>query len=292
MATLIRGAAGRLFLKEIGKLSICIMFQSERGFIMQKEIGPDAGIKRCGKIIAIVSNKGGVGTTTAATNIATNLAGPNRPVCLVDLVLQFGSVASFLNVEPTFSVLDLVKSLRSATPLLLEDVLVQHASGVRILAEPLHRAGEPRIKPAEIDEVFDRLAQSFEFLVIDTPKAFDDMQILVLDRAEIILFVTEMDNPSLKSARRAFDHFHRTGVDTRKIRVLLNRYIEIDKMNLEAVEKILGMNVFWTLPNNYPVVVSAVNRGLPIRMCDYGSDIGRSYADLPDALIRSISLPS
>jgi pilus assembly protein CpaE len=118
------------------------------------------------------------------------------------------------------------------------------------------------------------------------------MQMLVLDRAEIVLFVTEMDIPSLKSARGTIDHFHRMGVDTRKIRVLLNRYVEIDKMNLAAVEKILGMDVFWTLPNNYPAVVAAVNRGLPIGMCDYSSDIGRSYADLPDALIRSISFPS
>jgi pilus assembly protein CpaE len=243
-----------------------------------------------GKIIALVSNKGGVGTTTAATNISTNLAGRNRSVCLVDLVLQSGSVTSFLNVEPIYSFLDLARSLRRADPLSIEEALVQHVSGVRVLAEPLQATTEPRIKPADIDEIFDRLVHSFDFLVVDTPKTFDDMQLLVLDRAEIILFVTEMDVPSLKSARRVFDHFNRMGVDTGKIRVLLNRYIKMEMMSLQTVEEILGRGVFWTLPNNYPVVVSAVNQGLPIEACDHESDIATSYAALPDALFQSISL--
>jgi pilus assembly protein CpaE len=258
--------------------------QQEAG--IHKSTSPEPGT-----IISVVSNKGGVGTTTAATNIATNLARLNRTVCLVDLIFQFGSVSSFLNVEPTYSILDLAYALRHPDRLMLEDALVQHVSGVWILAEPLHSAGERRIRPAEVDEIFDRLTQSFDFVVIDSPKVFDDMQLLVLDRAEIISFVTEMDLPSLKSARQAFDHFQRMGVDIGKLRVLLNRYIEIETMNLQAVEKILGRRVFWTLPNNYQVVVSAVNRGLPIDVCDHDSDIARSYAGLPGALIRSISLP-
>lgn len=268
-----------------------MMSRTERRTTMQTEMGaqPARSTLR-GKIIALVSNKGGVGTTTAATNIATNFAGRNRSVCLVDLVLQCGSVTSFLNVEPIYSLLDLAKSLRRAEPLSLEEALIQHVSGVRVLAEPLHGAAEPRIKPADIDEIFDRLVQSFDLLVVDTPKTFDDMQMLVLDRAEIILFVTEMDVPSLKSARRVFDHFNRMGVDTGKIRVLLNRYIKMEMMSLQRVEEILGKSVFWTLPNNYRVVVSAVNQGLPIEVCDYHSDIATSYAGLPDALIQSISL--
>jgi pilus assembly protein CpaE len=209
----------------------------------------------------------------------------------VDLVLRSGSVPSFLNVKPTFSILDLVQSLRYPQPPALEEVLVRHVSGVRVLAEPVQDGREPRITPADIDEVFDRLAQFFDFVVIDTPKDFDDMQLLVLDRAEVILFVTEMDVPSLQSARRAFGHFHRMGVDTRKIRVLLNRYVEMEIMDLKAIEKVLGKEVFWTLPNNYPVVVSAVNRGLPIQVCDGGSDIAASYDGLLQALLRDLQLP-
>jgi pilus assembly protein CpaE len=199
-------------------------------------------------------------------------------------------VTGFLNVEPTYSILDLAKSLRREDARSIEEALVRHVSGVRVLAPPRDGAAAARIKPADIDEIFDRLLQRFDFLIVDTPKEFDDMQLLVLDRAEIILFVTEMDAPSLRSARRTFDFFHRMAVDIGKMRVLLNRYIAIESMSLETIEKILGMSVFWTLPNDYRAVVSAVNQGLPIVVSGYDTDIARSYAALPDALIQSISL--
>src|SRR3989304_3743073 len=51
-----------------------------------------------GHIIAISSNKGGVGATTIATNLASSLVGRRKSVCLGDLVLQFGSVCSFFNL--------------------------------------------------------------------------------------------------------------------------------------------------------------------------------------------------
>ena len=47
------------------------------------------------------------------------------------------------------------------------------------------------------------------------------------------------------------------------------------------------MKVFWTLPNNYPVAVAAINQGLPIEACDFSSDIAKSYAGLTDAILQS-----
>ncbi|HEY7553971.1 MAG TPA: AAA family ATPase [Candidatus Binatia bacterium] len=240
-----------------------------------------------GKVIAITSNKGGAGTTTAATNIAANLASRSKRICLFDLVLQVGSVTSFLNVEPSYTILDLVKTIRRTEPTFREEFLTKHASGVRVLAEPFRGEDSRRITPADIDEILDMLALTFDFIVIDTPKAFDDMQTTVLDKADVILFLTEMDVPSLRGARRAFDLFQAMGVDNGKIRLMLNRYVDNQIINLEMVEKALGMNVFWTLPNNYPAAVAAINQGLPIEACDFRSDIAKSYAGLTDAILRS-----
>ena len=250
-----------------------------------------APARQRGKVIAITSNKGGAGTTTAATNVAANLAGRDKLICLVDLVLQFGSVTSFLNLDPSYTILDLVKVIRRAEPTFREDFLVKHASGVRVLAEPFRAGDARRITPADIDEILDILALAFDYIVIDTPKVFDDMLTTVLDKADVIFFLTEMDVPSLRSARRAFDLFQTMGVDVGKIRLLLNRYVNNPIMNLETMEKALGMKVFWTLPNNYPVAVAAINQGLPIEACDFSSDIAKSYAGLTDAILQSGGLP-
>jgi len=240
-----------------------------------------------GHILAISSNKGGVGSTTAATNLAACLVAQKKSVCLVDLVLQFGSVTSFLNIDASYTILDLVKNLKRIDPLFLDGSLVKHASGIRVLAEPFYAEDARRITPADIDEILDVLAQSFDFVVVDTPKEFDDMLALVLDKANLILFITEMDVPSLKSAHRALELFERMGIYEKKIRLILNRYVKSKLMTLESVEKALGVKVFWTLPNNYPVAIAAVNQGLSLQECDARSDIAKSYSGLTDAVLNT-----
>jgi len=244
-----------------------------------------------GHIVAVSSNKGGVGSTTIATNLASSLVGQRKSVCLVDLVLQFGSVTSFLNIEASYTILDLAKNLKRIDPLFLDGSLVKHASGVRVLAEPFYAEDARRITPADIDETIDVLAQSFDFVVVDTPKEFDDMLTVVLDKANLILFVTEMDVPSLKSAHRAFEMFERMGIYEKKIRLILNRHVKSKLMTLESVEKALGVRVFWTLPNNYPVAIAAVNQGLSIQECDPRSDIAKSYSGLCAAVLNSFTSP-
>lgn len=238
-----------------------------------------------GQIIAVSSNKGGVGSTTLATNLASSLASRKNSVCLVDLVLQFGSVTSFLNLEASYTILDLVKNLKRIDPLFLDGSLVKHASGVRVLAEPFYAEDARRITPSDIDEILDVLAQSFDFVIVDTPKEFDEMLALVLDKANFILFVTEMDVPSLKSAHRALELFERMGIYGKKIRLVLNRYVKSKLMSLESVEKALGVKIFWTLPNNYPTAIAAVNQGLSVQECDPKSDIAKSYYGLTDAVL-------
>jgi len=244
-----------------------------------------------GKLIAVSSNKGGVGSTTMATNLASNLASRNKSVCLVDLVLQFGSVTSFLNIDATYTILDLAKNVKRIDPLLLDGSLVKHSSGVRVLAEPFYAEDARRITPPDIDEILDVLAESFDFVVVDTAKEFDDMLALVLDKAGLVLFVTEMDVPSLKSAHRAFELFERMGIYDKKIRLILNRYVKSKLMSLESVEKALGVRVFWTLPNNYPTAIAAVNQGLSIEESDPRSDIAGSYAGLTTAVLEAFMYP-
>jgi pilus assembly protein CpaE len=244
-----------------------------------------------GHIVAVSSNKGGVGSTTIATNLASSLAGHRKSVCLVDLVLQFGSVTSFLNIEASYTILDLAKNLKRIDPLFLDGSLVKHASGVRVLAEPFYAEDARRITPADIDETLDVLAQSFDFVVVDTAKEFDDMLTVVHDKANLVLFVTEMDVPSLKSAHRAFEMFERMGIYEKKIRLILNRHVKSKLMTLESVEKALGVRVFWTLPNNYPVAIAAVNQGLSIQECDPRSDIAKSYSGLCAAVLDSFASP-
>ena len=238
-----------------------------------------------GRILTVFSNKGGVGTTTVATTLAVALATEHRKsVCLVDLVLQFGSVTSFLNLEPTYTILDLVKNLKHLDPMLLEGSLVRHASGVRVLAEPFHAEDASAIKHTDVDETLTPLIQSFDFVIVDAPKEFDDNVAVAVERSHQVLFVTEMEIPSLKNSRRAIDLFQRVGVPQANVRLVLNRHIKSKIIDVEAVEKALGTKVFWTLPNDYPTAISAINQGVSIVTSAPKTDLARSYRGLAERL--------
>jgi pilus assembly protein CpaE len=246
-----------------------------------------------GRVITVFSNKGGVGSTTVATNLSVFLAAQKQlSACLVDLVLQFGSVTSFLNLDPTYTILDLVRNIKRIDPLLLDGSLVKHTSGVRVLAEPFHAEDARRIKPSDIEEIVNTLIQSFKLVVIDSPKEFDETSFVALDKAQLILFVTEMDVPSLKSAHRAFELFDRMQIYPNKIRLVLNRYVKNKLMSLESVEKTLGMKIFWTLPNDYPTAIAALNQGLSIIETEPKSALAKSYEGLADAVVETLSFAS
>jgi pilus assembly protein CpaE len=238
-----------------------------------------------GRIITVFSNKGGVGSTTVATNLGVSLAKRQKSVCRVDLVLQFGSVTTFLNLEPSYTILDLVKNIKRVDPLMLDGSLVKHSSGVRVLAEPFHAEDASTVGAGDIEQILDILVQSFQYVIVDTPKEFDDTGSVALDKAHRVLFVTEMDVPSLKSAHRALEMFERMGVYQRKIRLVLNRYIKSKIMTLESVEKTLGIKVFWTLPNDYPTAIAALNQGLAIQESDARSELARGYQGLAEAVM-------
>lgn len=245
-----------------------------------------------GRMITVFSNKGGVGTSTVVTNLAVALAPTKRKsVCIMDLVLQFGSITTFLNLDASYTILDLAKNLKRIDPLLLDGSLVKHASGVRVLAEPLHAEDARTISVNDVEQILDILVQAFEFVIVDTPKEFDDAVSLALDKSDLILFVTEMDVPSLKSAHRALEFLERLGISRKKVRLVLNRYVKSKVMTLEAVEKTLGIKVFWTLPNDYPTAIAALNQGLSILESDPRSEIGRSYQGLANAVMETIYYP-
>jgi pilus assembly protein CpaE len=188
-----------------------------------------------------------------------------------------------LKHDASYTILDLAKNVKRIDPLLLDGSLVKHSSGVRVLAEPFYAEDARKITPSDIDEILDVLAQSFDFVVVDTAKEFDEMLALVLDKAGLVLFVTEMDVPSLKSAHRAFELFERMGIYDKKIRLVLNRYVKSKTHDPELVERRWREGLL-TLPNNYPTA-RAVNQGLSIEESDPRSDIAISYAGLTNEVL-------
>jgi len=240
-----------------------------------------------GKIVALFSNKGGNGTTTIAVNLADALVRYHKKkVVVVDLVLASGDVTTFFNVNPVYSILDLAKNAEKADYDFLHTLLLKHSSGVYILADPPMIEDADLISARQVKEMFSTLRSMFDVIIVDTSNQFEERTLTALEASDIILLVTLLNLPALKNTKRCLELFGRIGFRTENVRLVLSRYLPSDEIPLEKIEEIMKRPVFFTVPNDYPTVISSLNRGKLLCEIAPEKEVTKSFRQMASLLFR------
>jgi pilus assembly protein CpaE len=223
-------------------------------------------VSRTRRIIAVHSPKGGVGTSTIATNIAMAAAKlrPDR-VIIVDLDLQFGQVATHLNLIPRQTIADVVRddaALRE--PDLLRTYATRHDSGLHVLAAPTGPEAAALITPTHVDRILGTLLQSYDQVVIDTGSWLDERTLRVFEHAENVLFVMNPEIAALKAMSALIEYLNEAGTVADKSTFILNNMFGREILKLRDVESALGMKIETELPYDPFLYLKAVNEGIPI----------------------------
>ena len=241
-----------------------------------------------GKIISVFSNKGGNGITTIAANLSDAIVRyHNKKTVIVDLVLSHGDLSMFFNVSPSYSIMDLAKNSAKADYDFLHSLLVKHSSGVYILAEPPMIEDAEEITAPMVRDVLFALRSMFDVIIVDTAHQFDERTLTALEMSDTILLVTLLNIPSLKNTMKCLDLFERLGMRDERVRLVISRYLASDEIPKEKIEGILKMAVYSTIPNDYPTVISSVNRGKLLREIAPEKEVTRSFRHLADLLLGS-----
>lgn len=229
------------------------------------------GPARQGRVISVVSSKGGVGKTTVSTNIAVGLAkhAPQSTV-LVDLDVQFGDVASALNLDPEYSLLDAVDLARSGDGMALKTSLSLHETGLYVLAAPDSPAAADRITAADVDLLLSMLAAEFAYVVIDTAPGLSEHTLAALDRTTDPVLLTSLDVPGLRGLRKEVDTLRELGMLPEARRLVVNFADPRSGLRVADVEATIGTRVDVSLPRSRTVPAS-VNVGVPLLQAG-GSD--------------------
>lgn len=219
------------------------------------------------RMVAVFSPKGGAGTTTIATNLAMALArrDPESGVVVVDLDLQFGQVATQLDLEPAQTLADVVGDEAAMTePELLRTYATRHESGLYVLAAPGDPSLAGAIRPDDVRRILDTLLGAFDFVVIDAGSSLDDVTLAIFERVEQIVFPVLPEVPALKALHRLFDHLSATGAVAAKAVYVLNSTFAKELVRPRDVEAALGAQLAAHLPYDPFLYLKAVNEGVPV----------------------------
>lgn len=233
----------------------------------KKIANPIAGTKLQSKVISVFSTKGGVGKTTIATNLAVAIATTSKKkVALLDFDLQFGDVAISLNLYVKNTITELVKDLINIEHEndMIEEYMLTHYSGVKILAAPIKPENAEYVNSEHIKKIIGILKGRFEYIIIDTAQGFDDTVIAALDESDTILYVSTLDLPSIKNTKNGLEVMKTLNYSNEKVRVVVNKSNESFGIKHLDFKAALNVDLWAIIPDDLPSVAISVNNGHPL----------------------------
>jgi pilus assembly protein CpaE len=154
-----------------------------------------------GTVVAVAGAKGGVGTTVTAVHLALAAHASGRSTALVDLDLQGGDVASYLDVQFRRSIADLA-GITDVSSRVLNDAMYVHESGPALLLAPAEGERGEDVTDRAARLVLTALRQRYEVVVVDCGTQMTGANAVAVEIADTAVLVTTPDVVAVRAAKR------------------------------------------------------------------------------------------
>jgi pilus assembly protein CpaE len=171
-----------------------------------------------------------------------------------------------LQVFPSHTIADAVAHGEGLDVSALEALLTPHSPGLTTLVAPVE-PGATGISADLVGRILDILKDRFDYVVVDTPPAFDDQVLAAFDRSDVIALIATLDIPALKNLKLTLETLDLLNYPRERWLVVLNRADSKVGLALNEVEKTLRVPIAAQIPSSRDVPAS-INRGVPIVLDD------------------------
>jgi pilus assembly protein CpaE len=244
-----------------------------------------SGMGKRARIIHVIPTIGGCGSTTVACNVGASLAARSKGV-LIDLDLIRGGVAGYFDTRPRYTIADIMESGEKVDRQLLDNALAVHrGSNLAILARPDLPEDTQRVNQAGMQRLFGVLGRMFDNVVIDSVMSIDPVYSTAISSADLNVIVMQLNVPSCKNAERFVGALRRMGIESSKIKIVVNRFVKKGwDIEPDEVERALGLKISWTVPNDFKNAIAAINYGEPVVLRSPRSEMSIALTGLAEML--------
>lgn len=234
---------------------------------VSKALGRAATGGRSGEVTAVFSMKGGQGVTSIATNLTDHihaLTGDN--VILMDMNLYMGDVSVFLEIPSTYTPFDMMKNLERIDENLLFSSLNRHQRGFYVLTAPDEVSDADQLVGENITRIIKLLKTYLGHIIIDIPHDFTEKSLAAIDAADTILLIVQQSMSVIKSVQTTLKFFEELGYDDKKVKIIVNRFMEKSELTREDISYVLNWPVFATIANDFASLTDAMNKSKTLDM--------------------------
>jgi septum site-determining protein MinD len=236
------------------------------------------------RVITVFSNKGGVGKTFIAVNIACALAIKAKRVLIVDLNLQASQdMARMLNLPPTHCLVDILADLESS-PDVIRKHIVAHSSGLHFLPGVKSPMQIGHITADNLRLFFKKASTQYDYIIVDGGSTFSEIFISILDSSNLILLVSTPDILAVYQVKSSMEILQNLHFPLKMVRLILNRAESRGGVAWQEVKNALACEVFALIPSDGKTVGVALNRGVPCVMDSPKTRVSESFFEIADSL--------
>ena len=227
-----------------------------------------------GRVVTIMGAKGGTGVTSLALHLALNLVQRHQQKCLlVDEHPALGDVSLYLGLSRNqYSFYELVHNTDRLDVDLLQGFLSKHASGLDVLDAPEAIHALPHASSEAIEHTLAFLTENYQFVIIDAPPGLTEDTCAAIRQSDRLAMVITPELPAIRNAIRSIEYLTSLHYPDESIDIVLNRHSRKSILIDEEIESALRREITIKVPNNYGLIINAINAGMPLGP-DHKSDL-------------------
>lgn len=251
-----------------------------------------SGSSREGAVIVLHGLAGGVGTTTMAVNLAWELAttgGDDAPsVCLLDFDLQFGTIATYLDLPRREAILEMLTDTENMDEEIFAHALQNFEDKMQVFTAPEDMVPLDIVSNDDIERVIAMARSHFDYVIIDMPSTLVQWSETVLQAAHVYFALIELDMRSAQNALRMKRALQSEDLPLQKLRFALNRapkFTDLSgKSRVKRMAESLGISIDLQLPDGGKQVTQCGDHGRPLALSAAKNPLRKEIAKLAQSL--------